>query len=339
MRPARLGGRAALAAAILAAAACGAPRPSGLERVTFMMPRYLSSAVGFIAQERGFFEREGLDVELEISNREGNALPGLVQGRIDVYTTGPLSPKYFNVVHRGARIRFVAAAGVYATQGCAYAATVARRELVESGRLTDYASLRGLRISSDRSASSYYLWRRILALGGLTDDDVELIDVPTTTKLEALANGRIDVTTAVEPLVTQLVRHGDGVVWHPTSDVLPDRPSAYVVFGPRLLDERPDLGRRFLAAYTKAAAAYREEGKSERHLAILERETRLGRDDLLAMCWTPWSPDGRIDPVPLREYQEFALGEGLIDAVVPFEQMVDESFLPAAGADHLAAAR
>jgi NitT/TauT family transport system substrate-binding protein len=325
--------------ALALVAGCTAPEPAARERVTFMMHRYLSGAVGFIAQERGFFERAGIDVDIVYSNREGNAMPGLMQGRIDVFTTGPLGPRYFNLVHRGARIRFVAAGVVYASDGCPYAATVARRDLVESGRLGDYASLRGLRISSDRSSSSYFFWHRALALGGLAMDDVELVDVPSTVRLEALRSGRIDVTTAVEPLVTRLVRSGHGVVWRNRAEVFPDQQSTFVVFGPRLLDERPDLGRRFLAAYLEAAAAYRAEGKSERHLEILERATRFDREDLLAMCWPPWTPDGRVDPATLREYQEFALEQGLIDAIVPFERMVDESFHPVTAAGTLAAVR
>jgi NitT/TauT family transport system substrate-binding protein len=324
-RPAR---HLPLLAAILLTAGCTPRSAPSLERVTFAMPAYLSSAVGYIALERGFFADEGLDVELVVWNRDGATLPALAQGAIDVTTSGHLGPKYFNVVARGGRVRFVAAAAVYATDGCPYYAIVARRELVESGRLTDFASLRGLRISSERTAATYYVWSRVLAGAGLSMDDVELVDIPATTKLDALARGLIDVTTASEPWVTRLVASGHGTIWHPISDVLPEHQSTYVMFGSRLLDERPDLGRRFLAAYLRAVAAYLDEGKSERHLEIVARATRHDRAQLEAMCWSPWSRDGRIDRSTLDEFQRWALAEGLVDRSIDVESMIDESFLP-----------
>jgi NitT/TauT family transport system substrate-binding protein len=326
--------RAAAAALAVAALAAGCGGRAGddpsRERVRFAVTAYLSSAVAYIARDRGFFERAGLDVELVLSNRDGAELPSLAQGLLDVAASGHLGPKHFNIVQRGGRIRFVAAGTVYDPAGCPYYATLGRRELVESGRLTDAASLRGLRISSERTSSTYYLWSRMLAQGGLGMGDVELVDLPTQAKSDALAKGLLDVTTASEPWVTRFVAGGHAVVWKPVSEILPNQAGTFLIFGRRLLDERPDLGRRFLAAWQEAVAAYLDEGKSERHLEIVSRATRFDRAELEAMCWPPWSRDGWIDPAGLEAFQSWALGEGLIDAVVPVDRMVDTSFLPAA---------
>ena len=56
-RPLRIGA----AVAVLVFALAVAP-VAGLDKVTFSMTSYLSSAVGRIALEEGFFEDEGLDV-------------------------------------------------------------------------------------------------------------------------------------------------------------------------------------------------------------------------------------------------------------------------------------
>jgi len=191
----RTNGRWVVLTLLLAAAlsgCTGGTEDNGLEKVTFSTTLWLSSAVGHIAQDRGFFEDEGLDVEFIVWQRNGAAMPALAQGQIDVGTTGPLNPRYFNLIQRGGRIRLVAARGVHATEGCAYAALVGRTDLMDSGRLSDAASLRGLRISTERTNSNYYTWDRLLVSGGLTMDDVELRDIPSLAKLDAFAQGRID---------------------------------------------------------------------------------------------------------------------------------------------------
>lgn len=314
-----------IAAALIGCAASS--EDAALDKVTLTSNSWLSSAVEHIALDGGFFAEEGLDVEFIAWHRGGAALPALSEGDLDVAVTAPLNPRYFNVIQRGGRLRLVAARAVYDPYGCPYAAFIARPELLESGRLGDAASLLGLRLSGSRSGTTSYAWDRLLTSGGLTSSDVEMHYIPHEAKLDSFANNRVDVATASEPWTTRLLHSGHARVWRKLADVLPGRQSTYLLFGQRILDERRDLGRRFLRAYQKAARAYSTLGKTEQHLEIVARRTQLDRDELLEMCWPPWSEDGRIDPFTLQEYQEWALERGLIDAIVPFESLVDEWFL------------
>jgi len=299
-----------------------------LEKVTFANHAYLSAAVGYIAQDLGFFEEEGLEVEFLRLNSASASLPSLSQGKIDVAVTGQISPRYINVIQRGGRIRLVAARSIYAANGCGYAAFVARSDLLDSGRLSDPASLRGLKIATERTSSGYYYWARMLERAGLGLDDVELHPIPMFAKLDAMAKGLIDVATTSEPWTTRLVQSGHARLWFPIGYVLPDHPGTFMVFGRRLIEERRDLGRRLMAAYMRAARLYIQESKSQRMVEIIARYTKLDPQELREMCWPPWSEDGRIDARALEEYQEWALEEDLIDAIVPFAELVDESFLP-----------
>lgn len=316
-----------IVAVILVSLTC-AQATLALDKMTFRVTTNLSSVVAFIAESEGYFEDEGLDVEMIIWNSGSTYIPSLAHGKIDVSTTGQFDVGYINVIQRGARIRLVAARTVHAVDSCGYFAFTARSELIESGRLDDLTALRGLRISTDRTSGSYYYWSLLLEKADLTMKDIELVDFPTVAKPDAFAKNLVDITSQSEPWNTRIARTGKGQVWQSVAYVLPDRQSTFLVFGRRILDKRPDLGKRFLAAYMRAVKHYTEEGKSERNIEIIASNTKLDRDELKEMCWPTLDLDGYVDGRNLQEYQEWAFEEGLIDAVVPRDHLVDDRFLP-----------
>ena len=314
--------------ALVVVICCNSMAAASEDKVVFRVAKRLSSVVAHIALAEGYFQDEGLAIELFWADGSGIVIPSLARGKVDVSTTGQFDASFINVIERGARIRLVAARTVHATDACGYFAFVARADLIDSGRLNDPASLGGLRIATDRTAGSYYYWSLLLAKGQLTLDDVEIVDVPSTAKPDALALGRIDVTNQSEPWTTRSIHTGKAKVWKSVADVLPDHQSSFIVFGRRLLDERPDLGRRFMRAYLRAVRQYIDEGKSDRVIDIVASQTKMRRDELREMCWPQVVGDGRIDPPSVQQYQEWALAEGLIDAIVPYDGLVDDTFLP-----------
>lgn len=301
------------------------------DKVVFRVTKRLSAVVAHIAIAEGFFEEEGLAIQIVPTDSSTLLIPAMARGKVDVSMTGQFDAAYINIIQRGARVRLVAARTAHTTDDCSYFSFAARSELIDSGRLTAPSSLRGLRIATDRTAGSYYYWSLLLASGGLTFDDVEIVDVPTAAKPEAMAKGLVDVVSQSEPWTSRIVSTGKARIWRPVSDVLPNHQSSFLVFGRRLLDERPDLGQRFMSAYMRAVWQYAKEGKSERNIEIVANQTRMNRDELREMCWPQPVIDAQIDDRSLQQYQEWALAEGLIDAIVPREQLVDDRFLPRPG--------
>jgi NitT/TauT family transport system substrate-binding protein len=321
--------RRTAAAAALALALLGAAAADARDKVTVSLHYEIQAADLLIAIEEGFFARQGLDVEVVRWSNSTSMLPALARGDVDFSTTSSLSPSYINLIHRGARLRLVAARSVHAVDSCPYVAFVARSELIDGGRLGDLPSLRGLRIGTTRTAPSFYYWARLLERAGLTPEDVELKAVPDDVKIEAIARDLVDVVSTLEPKVTRLVESGEGKVWLPASAATPNRQNTFLLFGPRLLDQRRDLGRRVMAAYLAGRAQYLE-GKTERNVKILAEATQLEPDVLRRICWPHQSADPRIDASGLEDFQRWATGEGLIDAVVPYTVLVDDGFLETA---------
>ncbi len=315
-------------AAVVVVIAESATLCAAADRVVFRVAKRLSSVVAHIALAEGFFADEGLDIELFWADSSAIVIPSLAQGEVDVSTTGQFDASFINVIDRGARIRLVAARTVHSTDGCGYFAFVVRSELMDSGRLDEPAALRGLRMATERTAGSYYYWSMLLARSQLTFDDVEIVSVPHAAVPSALAQGRIDAASQTEPWLTRSVRTGNAQIWKSVAEVLPNHQSSFLVFGRRLLDSRPDLGHRFMSAYMRAVRQYVADGKSPRHIEIAVGQTEMGRDELREMCWPQVVVDGRIDPSSLQQYQKWALEQGLIDTLVPVEQLVDDRFLP-----------
>jgi ABC-type nitrate/sulfonate/bicarbonate transport system substrate-binding protein len=98
------------------------------------------------------------------------------------------------------------------------------------------------------------------------------------------------------------------------------------MFGPTLLNDNPDAGKKFMIAYVKAAQQYAE-GKTERNLEIAEKYMGMDRETLLNSPWTPQNSDGRIDVEDVLTFQDWAYDSGYIDSKMTEEQLIDASFV------------
>ncbi|MFC1561214.1 ABC transporter substrate-binding protein, partial [Candidatus Latescibacterota bacterium] len=286
---------------------------------------FLSFAPLFIAEEEGYFSEQGIQVEFVKMERSSIAVPPLVQGKLDVIAGG-ISASFLNAMARGANIKFVAGKGYFASSGCNYAAFLARRALVEGGKLNSPSQLRGLRIAAMRATFTDYLLEKLLETADLTLDHVKFINIPYTTDLEAFKNGTIDISYSAEPWLTRILQTGEAVLWETTRKVAPDFQNGFILFGPTLLKENPDAGRRFMIAYLKAVQQYNQ-GKTERNLEILSKHTGLDQELLKKACWLPIHEDGRINAESVLDFQAWAVEKGYLDNTITENQFWDPSFI------------
>lgn len=288
--------------------------------------KYLSYAPLFIAYEEGFFAAEGLDVEFLSVTGVATAIPSLVQGDIDVLPAA-IMPAYFNIISRGGLMKVVAGKGYNSTEGCAYSGLMGRRSLVESGKLSEASDLVGRRVSTDRSAPSYFRTDLFLQSGGLTLDDLEVIDIPVAARFDAFASGTLDMSTTSEPWLTLLLRDGHSVLLARSSDFLPNFQFGYLLFGKSLLEERREAGQKFILAYLKAVRYMNSEGKTERQIEILAKHTGLDKELLRDACWPSIRNDGRAQASSMIGFQQWALKQGLISEITDVEILYDARFI------------
>ena len=274
-----------------------------------------------IAKEEGFFAEQGINVEFVKVPNSAAALPLVLNGDIAVYA-GPLKIGLVNAVAKGEHVRIVADKGRVAPGSCTAYALMVRKALFDKGIVTNVSDLKG-RIIAERD-SDYDLYRA-LAVGNLSTDDVNTVDMEFPTVIPAFMNGAIDAGLVTEPYLTQAVTSGSAVILVPAQDFIPDFPVP-LYYGPAFLDKDPELGRRFMVAYLQGVKQYNE-GKTERNLEIMRNYTHLDRDLLNQSCWLPIAPDGNLSRQPVSDYMDWMYANKKITQIPDNDQLFDMSYV------------
>src|SRR5919202_2440621 len=164
----------------------------------------------YVALEKGYYQEQGLEIELTRMRGGGEMIAPLASGQVDVAVGAP-SAGLFNAIARDIPLRIVADKGSD-FQGRGFVALVIRKDLVDSGAIRDYADLKGRNLAiATRGSTNEIDVARAAEKGGLTLDDVEIETMGYPDMMTALANGSIDGAIVVEPFVTQAVARGLGV--------------------------------------------------------------------------------------------------------------------------------
>ena len=99
-----------------------------------------------------------------------------------------------------------------------------------------------------------------------------------------------------------------------------------VMYGPTLLDDRPEVGERFAVAMLQALRQYAE-GKTARNLEIIAAASGLTEEQLEAACWPDLRTGGRIDPAVFDGYQQWNLERGFIDRTMTPDELFAPHFM------------
>ncbi len=246
----------ALLAVIVAVAACApaavgpstaapsasrSPSPAPLEDVTFIAgfkPQANLPFVGvYVAQERGYFAAQGLDVTIQHAVT-GEHVQLLATGRAH-FSTGSGGDILKRVAQADVPLVSIAVIGQRDEQAFAVRADSPIRTLKDwEGKIVGYKS----------TPSADYL--ALLRIGGV--DRSKVREVPVGFDPRVLATGQVDVYPVFasnEP--DTLARQGVAVrLFDPTTYGVPSFGLTYMT-NRQLLDTRPELARRFLRAALK----------------------------------------------------------------------------------------
>ena len=320
-----------LSAALSIAAASAQTPPTG-PRVALKVGAIgaVSDAGIFIAQDKGFFRDEGLDVELVGFKAAPQILPAIATGEVQV-SGSAVTPALFNAFARGIGMKLVADKGQVA-KGFGFAAIAIRSDLADT--VKDFRDLKGRKFAvMGKGVSSTAQLGKALELGGIEPNEVELIELGLPEMIAALGNKAIDGATLLEPFITLATARKVAIRWKGMEDFLPfTGQNGVIIYSQKFAEEQPEAANRWMVAYLKGNRAYLDavtKGTDRDDInAILARHTAVKDLSLLAkIAPTGFDPNGRLELKSLEADQDWFLKLGLQQARADLGKVIDYRYV------------
>lgn len=221
------------------------PRPQGHVPIRFAYLPIASDASFFVAQERGFFANQGIQVEAVKFETSNQGLEALVAGRVDA--SAPLALEAALTLEANTPGQFQIIEMTAATAQT----KVHRIEVKPTSPIKELADLRGKKVGTFPGSQMVVFLKLILSRYFDADKELQIIQLPPPLQAQALETGQVDAVFCLEPTCTQLESRGLGrpISINPLYEFIQQPfPTAASVVSSRLAAERPELVAKIDAA-------------------------------------------------------------------------------------------
>jgi NitT/TauT family transport system substrate-binding protein len=307
------------------------------ETVQVGLANTLNDSTLYVAADRGYFRKVGLDVNFVVLDSGGKMIAPLGSGQLDV-GSGAVSAGLYNAIERGVGIRIVADRGRTAP-GILYQTLFVRKSLIDSGAVKTLADLKGKKFAAAApGVTSLSVVNEAAKAGGISYDDIEKVYMAFPQQVIAMKNGAIDFSTLIEPFATVATKDGIGVRWMSTEKFYPGNVIGTIFFGEQMASQKAEMGRRFIKAYllgvrdfVRATSGGKLAGPgADGIIEILQKHYNLDPALMREMYVQAVDINGVVTADQLRKDWIFFREQGLIKGSVPLDKIVDRSFVDAA---------
>jgi NitT/TauT family transport system substrate-binding protein len=238
----------------LIAAALAAPPARAGEPLRLGLLQTLSPAPFYIAQERGYFRDEGLDLTFRFFQSAQPIAAAAVAGDIDVGVTA-LTGGFFGLAGKGALK--VIGGGLHEEKGYAGSAILVSSKAYAAG-LTTPAKLAGHSFAITQYGSSFhYMAGRIAEVCGFDIKSLTLRPVQQVSNMvAAVRSGQVDATIAIASMARPVEAAGEGRIIGWAGDIVPYQITALFTTG-KMIAAHADALHRFARGYQRGVADYR----------------------------------------------------------------------------------
>lgn len=285
----------------------------------------------YVALEKGYFAKEGIDAQIQTFRSGGAILTQVAAGNLDV-GRGTLGSAALNAFARGMDVKVVASGQGLNPAGPSTEPLMVRKALVASGEVKKIADLKGRRcaINSVGTASEFLL-DAALRKGGLGLDDISLVTIPFPDMVPALEKGAIDCALLPDPLATSAAMKGFAARFE--DRYAPGSTLGVLLFNSKFIEKQPEVAARFMVAYLKATRdLLGPQWGSEENVQIINKWTKVSPESIRAMVPPYFDPNGRLNKASLAEQQALYLRRKSLTYTTPLsmDQIIDERPLEAA---------
>jgi NitT/TauT family transport system substrate-binding protein len=286
----------------------------------------------YVADAKGYFEEEGIKLNLQNVKSGQDAIPLASSGKLDVVAAG-FSAGMFSAVDSGLDVKVVASMGVADSADEPASALIVSQALIDSGEIKDLKDLKGrsIGVAGGGGATGAFYVSLALEEAGLNNSDVEFVQLSNPDMPTAIQNGSVDAAFASAPFWSNAVDQGVAKnMWE-----MPDGTSGTgVIYGGGFAES--DLAQPFFDALVRASADLQGDAKyDDENMKIIADATGQTVEQLSAVPLYSWLPDLAPLPKQLAAMEKVWMDFGAIAYAEPLdsESYVDGSFAKASSAE------
>jgi NitT/TauT family transport system substrate-binding protein len=277
---------------------------------------YADDAPAFLAQEKGIFQKHGLNVQFVPAANPTAIVAAMLSGQQQFgFVTGPV---IINVNTKGTPLRCVAP-----VVGRQPADTKRDGTTLIAGKgseIKGVADLGGKKVAMVQLNSLNSLDVQALATKvGVDHKTIQLIQMPFPQMPTALSQGRVQAAVIVQPFAQTAIGQGSTVINHPNAELWAG--GTTVCFGAlnRYIDQNPGVVKNFNAAM-REAILYTKAHESEAKATLVKRMNLTADAAQKQILQTDWNPTLTGDT--LDKMQTYMRQFGLLQKTMPGSEMI-----------------
>ena len=290
----------------------------------------VSDAGIYIANDRGYFKEENIEVELIQLDAVSSVVTALASGQVDVAGGAP-SAAIYNASRQGIGIKIVADKGSM-QPGSGYLGIVVRKNLEQAIKSPDDLKGRSVAWTGYGSGTTNEVaLDQMFRKSGLKEDELKLQNLTFSDSLAALASGSVDAAYLIEPLMQSAEQRNIGKVLLTGDKIYPNQQVAVLLYGPDFVQHRADVAQRFMKAYLRGVrdynTAFRKNIDKATIVEILSKNTNVKKPELYETMVMPGlDPNGTVNAAGMTNDMQWFLSKGFLKQSVDVNGTIDATF-------------
>ena len=312
-------GIAALAAAVAACGGSAGSAGAGGTKTTSITVGYVpysDDVALFLAKDKGFFAKHGLNATLAPAANPIAVVSSMVSGQqqFGFITT----PVLINVNTKGTSLKCVST--VDGQQPAPPAPDSTSLVAAKGSGITSVNGLAGKKVATVQLTSLNSLSVAVLAKqAGINPRSIQLIQMPFPQMPAALAQGRVQAAVIVAPFVNQALAQGATVLNHPNQVLYPHGTVTCLSALGSYISQHASTVTAFHAAMNEAVAyAKAHQSQAKATLAkYLTLPPAVAQKQILSTDWNPV-----LNPATVTQVEGYMQQFGIIHKTVPAASMI-----------------
>ncbi len=307
-----------LVAVLVFLTACSSTKVDSSTSLKVAVLPVLDSLPLYVAEQEGFFQDAGIQVELIPVGSAPERDQLMQSGQIDGMLNELVTTLFYN--RGGSQVKIVRFARTATAEYPVFRILAAK----DSG-ITSVEGLKGIEIGISQGTVIEYMTDRVLQNAGLPSSEIKKIAVPKIADRTALLeSGELKAAVMPDPLASLLMQKGAILIIDDTT--LPEVSTSVYAFSNKTLAERPADVKAFLKAVERAVESINA-NKSKYHDLMVE--LKLVPEAALGKYPIPTFPTASVpDEAQFNDALQWALDGGLIPSGQSYQDNIDASFLP-----------